>query len=47
MTRARFWTLLAAILLFVFLARATGSQSKSAFVALVFAIHPLHVESVA
>jgi protein O-mannosyl-transferase len=39
--------LLAAMLLFVFLARATGSQWKSAFVALAFAIHPLHVESVA
>ena len=38
--------LLATIFLFLFLARATGSEWKSAFVALVFAIHPLHVESV-
>jgi protein O-mannosyl-transferase len=39
--------LLSMILLFFFLRRATGAQWKSAFVALAFAIHPLHVESVA
>ena len=35
------------ILLFLILARMTGSLWKSAFVAAVFAIHPLRVESVA
>jgi Flp pilus assembly protein TadD len=39
--------LLAAGLLLMFLERATGERVASAFVALVFAIHPLHVESVA
>jgi tetratricopeptide (TPR) repeat protein len=34
-------------LLFVFLARTTGARWRSAFVAAVFAVHPLHVESVA
>jgi Tfp pilus assembly protein PilF len=37
----------AAILLFVWLSGVTGSVWRSAFVAAVFAIHPLHVESVA
>jgi protein O-mannosyl-transferase len=36
-----------AVLLFALLARATGSRGKSAFVAALFALHPLHVESVA
>ena len=36
-----------AILLFLILRRMTGAQWRSAFVAAVFAIHPLHVESVA
>jgi len=35
------------VLLFVFLARITGNQLRSAFVAGLFALHPLHVESVA
>jgi tetratricopeptide (TPR) repeat protein len=38
---------LAAILLFLALARMTGAPGRSAFVAAVFAVHPLHVESVA
>jgi tetratricopeptide (TPR) repeat protein len=38
---------LAALLLFLAFARATGSIWPAAFVAFVFAIHPLHVESVA
>ena len=37
----------AAALLFAFLCAATGARWRSAFVAFVFAIHPLHVESVA
>ncbi len=36
-----------AVLLFVFLMRATGCQFRSACVAALFALHPLHVESVA
>jgi protein O-mannosyl-transferase len=36
-----------AILLFVALGQMTGALYRSAFVAAVFAIHPLHVESVA
>jgi tetratricopeptide (TPR) repeat protein len=36
-----------AVLLFLTLARATGSEWRSAFVAALFALHPLHVESVA
>ena len=36
-----------AVLLFVLLRRATGARAASAFVAFVFALHPLHVESVA
>jgi tetratricopeptide (TPR) repeat protein len=35
------------ILLFLALARMTGRQGAAAFVAAVFAVHPLHVESVA
>jgi tetratricopeptide (TPR) repeat protein len=38
---------LAALLLFAFLHRATGARWPSAFVAFLFAVHPLHVESVA
>jgi tetratricopeptide (TPR) repeat protein len=36
-----------AVLLFVALRRLTGAVWRSAFVAAVFAVHPLHVESVA
>lgn len=36
-----------AALLFLFLARLTGAAGKSAFVAACFALHPMHVESVA
>ena len=35
------------LLVFAFLANATGKQIRSAFVAALFALHPLHVESVA
>jgi len=35
------------LLLFACLARATGKQARSAVVAALFALHPLHVESVA
>jgi hypothetical protein len=35
------------LLLFEVLDRATGERGKSAFVAALFAVHPLHVESVA
>ena len=38
---------LATVLLFAFLLAATGAAWPSAFVALLFAVHPLHVESVA
>ena len=38
---------LAVVMLFAFLRRATGALWPSAFVAFVFALHPLHVESVA
>jgi len=38
---------LAALCLFAFLHRATGARWRSAFVALLFALHPVHVESVA
>lgn len=38
---------LASLALFDALARLTGSAGRSAFVAAVFAVHPLHVESVA
>jgi tetratricopeptide (TPR) repeat protein len=36
-----------AALLFAVLARMTGARGRSAFVAVLFAVHPLHVESVA
>lgn len=36
-----------AVLLFAFLWRATGARWRSALVAALFAVHPLHVESVA
>lgn len=36
-----------AALLFVLFLRMTGSRGRSAFVAVLFAMHPLHVESVA
>ena len=38
---------LATVFLFAFLHAATGATWPSAFVAMVFALHPLHVESVA
>jgi len=38
---------LAVLLLFAFLNRSTGRRWPSAWVALIFALHPLHVESVA
>ncbi len=38
---------LATVLLFLFFVRATSSLWPSAFVAAIFALHPLHVESVA
>jgi tetratricopeptide (TPR) repeat protein len=38
---------LSTLLLFVVLKRATGARWPSAFVAAIFALHPLHVESVA
>ncbi len=37
----------ASILLFLFLAFGTGRRGASAFAAFIFAVHPLHVESVA
>jgi tetratricopeptide (TPR) repeat protein len=36
-----------AVLLFLFLSRTTGARWQSAIVAALFALHPLHVESVA
>ena len=42
-----FWHSIVALLLFVFLRQVTGSVWRSVFVAAVFAIHPLRVESVA
>lgn len=39
--------LLSSIILFIVLRQATHAPWESAFVALIFAIHPLHVESVA
>jgi Flp pilus assembly protein TadD len=36
-----------AVLLFLILVRTTGARWRSAFVAALFALHPLHVESVA
>ncbi len=41
------WHALAAVLLFAFLKRATQARWPSAWAACVFALHPLHVESVA
>jgi len=41
------WHLLATLLLFSLFFRMTGALWKSAFVAAFFALHPLHVESVA
>jgi tetratricopeptide (TPR) repeat protein len=41
------WHALAAVLLFAFLARCTHARWPSAWVAFLFALHPLHVESVA
>lgn len=41
------FAVIAAILLYEALYRATGARWPSAFVAFVFALHPLHVESVA
>jgi protein O-mannosyl-transferase len=38
---------LASVLLYIFLLRATNVRWPSAFVAFLFALHPLHVESVA
>jgi len=38
---------LSAMLLFAFLRRATGARWRSALVAFLFTVHPLHVESVA
>ena len=41
------FTTVAVVLLFLALAGMTGAFWRSAFVAAVFAVHPLHVESVA
>ncbi len=41
------WHLLATLLLFALFCRMTGCLWRSAFVAAFFALHPLHVESVA
>ncbi len=41
------WHAAATVTLFAFLQRATGARWRSAFVAFLFALHPLHVESVA
>jgi len=38
---------LSSVFLYLFLRRATGARGASAFVAFVFALHPLHVQSVA
>jgi protein O-mannosyl-transferase len=38
---------LSTLLLFIFLKRSTGARWPSAFAAFLFALHPLHVESVA
>jgi tetratricopeptide (TPR) repeat protein len=42
-----FFHIAAALLLFLILDRTTGALWRSAFVAALFALHPLHVESVA
>jgi tetratricopeptide (TPR) repeat protein len=41
------WHALATLFLFAFLRRSTGARWRSAWVAFLFALHPLHVESVA
>jgi tetratricopeptide (TPR) repeat protein len=41
------WHVVATLLLFAFLHRATGARWRSALVAFLFALDPLHVESVA
>ena len=41
------WHVLNTLLLFAFLREATGSGARSFWVAALFAVHPLHVESVA
>jgi tetratricopeptide (TPR) repeat protein len=41
------WHLATTLLLFAFLRRATGREGPSLVVAALFAVHPLHVESVA
>ena len=41
------WHALATLFLFAFLRRATRAPGRSALVAFLFALHPLHVESVA
>jgi hypothetical protein len=41
------WHALNAVLLFLVLRSMTGATRRSAFVAAVFAVHPMHVESVA
>src|ERR1043166_8198453 len=42
-----FWHSIAAVLLLIFPQQAAGSTRKAAFVAALFALHPLRVESVA
>ena len=42
-----FWHVLSSLLLFAALRRATGEPGLSAFAAFIFALHPLHVQSVA
>ena len=41
------WHIINTLLLFFLLGRMTGATYRSAFVAVLFALHPLHVESVA
>ncbi len=41
------WHCASTLLLFLFLNKTTGERRKSAMVAFLFALHPLHVESVA
>ncbi len=42
-----FWHVLSSLLLYAALRRATGAPGLSAFAAFLFALHPLHVQSVA